>query len=114
MSELKLITPRRNFLVRALGFTAAGATLPVGILAVEDARSRIDHHQAELVKAWGDYYGAETVKTYADARVPGATYTSYGRQWPFTHSFALWAGDHPEWGLEAHARMMAQPGGWSS
>ncbi len=31
MSELKLITPRRNFLVRALGFTAAG----VGLVAFD-------------------------------------------------------------------------------
>jgi hypothetical protein len=76
MSELKLITPRRNFLVRALGFTAAGVTLPIGIVAADDPRARIAHHQAELEKAWRDYYGAAAVRTYADVRTPGANYTS--------------------------------------
>src|SRR3982074_1048766 len=57
MSELKLITPRRNVLIRALGFTAAGATLPIGIIAADDAGARIAHHQSELEKAWADYYG---------------------------------------------------------
>ena len=76
MSELKLITPRRNFLVRALGFTAAGVTLPIGIVAADDPRARIAHHQAELEKAWRDYYGAAAVRTYADVRTPGAPYTS--------------------------------------
>jgi hypothetical protein len=109
MSELKLITPRRNFLIRALGFTAAGATLPVGIIAAEDARSRIEHHQAELVRAWRDYYGSDAVRSYADVRPPEATYASFGRQWPFTSSFAIWGGSHPEWGLESHAWKMAQP-----
>jgi hypothetical protein len=61
MSELKLITSRRNFLIRALGFTAAGATLPIGIVAADDPRARITHHQAELEKAWRDYYGTENV-----------------------------------------------------
>jgi hypothetical protein len=32
MSEHQLITPRRNFLIRALGFTAAGATLSIPIV----------------------------------------------------------------------------------
>jgi hypothetical protein len=48
MSELKLITPRRNFLIRALGFTAAGATLPISIITADDAKARIAHHQTEL------------------------------------------------------------------
>src|SRR5882724_4602805 len=72
MSELKLITPRRNFLIRALGFTAAGATLPIGLVAADDPRARIAHHQAELEKAWRDYYGLATVRTYADVRPAGA------------------------------------------
>jgi hypothetical protein len=55
-SEHQIITPRRNFLIRALGFTAAGATVPVGILTLSDAKSRIDHHKAELTRAWCDYY----------------------------------------------------------
>jgi hypothetical protein len=52
-----LIVPRRNFLIRALGFTAAGATLPISIITADDARARMDHHEAELRKAWQDYYG---------------------------------------------------------
>jgi hypothetical protein len=57
MSELQLITPRRNFLIRALGFTAAGAVLPIAIITADDAQARIAHHQAGLEKAWRDYYG---------------------------------------------------------
>jgi hypothetical protein len=59
-----LIVPRRNFLIRALGFTAAGATLPISIITADDARARMDHHEAELRKAWQDYYGpAHNVRT---------------------------------------------------
>jgi hypothetical protein len=64
-TELKLITPRRNFLIRALGFTAAGATLPIGLVAADDPAARIAHHQVELEKAWRDYYGPGAVRTYA-------------------------------------------------
>src|SRR5882757_9360615 len=70
-SELKLITPRRNFLIRALGFTAAGATLPIGIVAADDPAAHIAHHQVELEKAWRDYYGPGAVRTYADVRGAG-------------------------------------------
>jgi hypothetical protein len=55
-SELKIIAPRRNFLIRALGFTAAGAVLPISIITADDAKARIAHHQAGLEKAWRDYY----------------------------------------------------------
>src|SRR5258705_12997118 len=79
MSELKLITPRRNFLMRALGFTAAGATLPIGIVAADVPKARIEHHRAELEKAWRDYYGSEAVRSYIDVRPCRATYTSHGR-----------------------------------
>jgi hypothetical protein len=34
-----LIVPRRNFLIRALGFTAAGATLPISIITADDAKA---------------------------------------------------------------------------
>lgn len=57
MNEHTLIVPRRSFLVRALGFTAAGATLPISIVTADDARARMDHHEAELKKAWQNYYG---------------------------------------------------------
>jgi hypothetical protein len=112
MSEqLKLITPRRNFLIRALGFTAAGATLPIGLVAADDPRARIEHHQAELVKAWGDYYSADKVRTYADVRLPGATYTSHGAQWPTFSSFVLAAGDDdiPSWIIDCHAHKCKMP-----
>jgi hypothetical protein len=52
-----LIVPRRNFLIRALGFTVAGATVPISIITADDAKARMDHHEAELRKAWQDYYG---------------------------------------------------------
>ena len=112
MSEqLKLITPRRNFLIRALGFTAAGATLPIGLVAADDPRARIEHHQAELVKAWRDYYGADKVHTYADVRPPGATYTSHGAQWPAWSSLLLAAGedDTPSWIVDCHSRKCEMP-----
>lgn len=71
MHDHLLIAPRRNFLVRALGFTMAGATIPIGIIAADDAKARIDHHEAELKKAWQDYYGP-SVRSKTD-RVPVGT-----------------------------------------
>jgi hypothetical protein len=99
MSELKLITPRRNFLIRALGFTAAGATLPIGLVAADDPRARIEHHQAELEKAWRDYYGPDAVRTYADVRPAGATYTSHDKEFPALSSFMICSsrGDGADW-----------------
>jgi hypothetical protein len=110
-SELKLVAPRRNFLIRALGFTAAGAILPIGIVTAEDARSRIAHHQAELEKAWGDYYGAANVRTFTDVRPQGATYTSYGKEWPALSGFMICASEGPgcDWAIESHARKCEQP-----
>jgi hypothetical protein len=68
MAEHTLITPRRNFLIRALGFTAAGAILPITIITADDAKARIDHHQAELEKAWRDYYAGRGVRTFIDRK----------------------------------------------
>jgi hypothetical protein len=62
MSESVLITPRRNFLVRALGFTVAGAAMSVPIITVANAKARIDHHTAELEKAFRDYYAGMDVE----------------------------------------------------
>ncbi|WOH53829.1 hypothetical protein [Bradyrhizobium sp. sBnM-33] len=56
MSEHQLITPRRNFLIRALGFTAAGVTMPIPIVTLADAKARMEHHKAQLMRAWSDYY----------------------------------------------------------
>ena len=67
-----LIVPRRNFLVRALGFTVAGATVPISIIAADDARARMDHHQAELKKARRDYYGPNyNVRDHVDIKPVG-------------------------------------------
>ncbi|WP_338688423.1 hypothetical protein V5279_23835 [Bradyrhizobium sp. 26S5] len=72
MSEHQLITPRRNFLIRALGFTAAGAAVPIPVLTLADAKSRMEHHRAELEKAWRDYYGPENdVRIHYDASPVG-------------------------------------------
>jgi hypothetical protein len=49
-----LIVPRRNFLIRALGFTIAGATVPISIITADDAKARITHHRRELERAWRD------------------------------------------------------------
>lgn len=56
-TETQLITPRRNFLIRALGFTAAGATVAVPITTLADPEARIQHHSRELEKALNDRYG---------------------------------------------------------
>lgn len=46
-----LITPRRNFLIRALGFTASGATLAVPIVTIASPEERARIHYAEFAKA---------------------------------------------------------------
>jgi hypothetical protein len=53
----QVIIPRRNFLVRALGLTAAGATMNLPIVTVADAKARMQHHIDGLQAAMGDYYG---------------------------------------------------------
>jgi hypothetical protein len=82
MSELKLIAPPQ-LPIRALGFTAAGAALPVSILTLDDAKARIAHHQAELERACVDYYGPAAVDKYcSELHAPGETYLSHGKSWP--------------------------------
>ena len=56
MSEHQLITPRRNFLIRALGFTAAGATVSIPVLLADDPHKRAAIHMGELVKALQEIY----------------------------------------------------------
>ena len=56
MSEHQLITPRRNFLIRALGFTAAGASVTIPVLLADDPHKRAALHMAELVKALKEIY----------------------------------------------------------
>jgi hypothetical protein len=111
MSELKLITPRRNFLIKALGFTAAGATLPISIITADDAKARIDHHRAELERAFRDYYGSEAVRSFIDVRPCKATYTSYGKERPALSSIMICASSDQkaQWALESHAYKCQQP-----
>jgi hypothetical protein len=70
MSEHQLITPRRNFLIRALGFTAAGATMSIPIVTLDDAKSRIEHHKAGLSRAWKDYYAGAICSVQGNALQP--------------------------------------------
>ena len=59
MSDGTLIVPRRNFLIRALGFTAVGTSVPVPVLALDTPQSRLDHHidgaKRELEAMWPGY-----------------------------------------------------------
>jgi hypothetical protein len=56
MTEHTLITPRRNFLIRALGFTAAGATLSIPVVLADSPQKRVEHHLQELNKALQEIY----------------------------------------------------------
>jgi hypothetical protein len=56
MSEHQLITPRRSFLIRALGFTAAGATVSIPVLLADNPQKRVDYHLQELTKALQEQY----------------------------------------------------------
>jgi hypothetical protein len=80
MSEHQLITPRRNFLIRALGFTVAGATVPISIITADDAKARIEHHRVELEKAWRDYYGISHNRTVHQASPAGLVVEAEGHQ----------------------------------
>src|SRR5947209_3989211 len=56
----QVIMPRRGFLTRALGFTAAGATLALPIVTVADARARAKHHMDRLHSALNELYPGTT------------------------------------------------------
>lgn len=49
-----LITPRRNFLVHALGFTAAGTTLTIPVVALASPEDRLMHHMKGAEQAFRD------------------------------------------------------------
>src|ERR1700730_8019308 len=61
-ADSKVIVPRRNFLIRALGFTAAGASMVLPVVALQSPEERIAHHFKELEAArrlgtrWGAAY----------------------------------------------------------
>jgi hypothetical protein len=61
MADTVLIATKRNFLIRALGFTAAGTALSVPIVTVADAKARMQHHIDGLQAAMAEYYGVQTV-----------------------------------------------------
>jgi hypothetical protein len=51
-----LLTNRRNFLVRATAYTAAGGAVTVPIVTVADAKARAQHHFDALHEALRDLY----------------------------------------------------------
>jgi hypothetical protein len=55
-ADSKVIVPRRNFLIRALGFTAAGASMVLPVVALQSPEERIAHHFKELEAAFRDLY----------------------------------------------------------
>jgi hypothetical protein len=55
-ADSKVIVPRRNFLIRALGFTAAGASMVLPVVALQSPEERIAHHFKELEAALRDRY----------------------------------------------------------
>lgn len=71
-AETVLITPRRNFLVRALGFTAAGAAMSIPIVTVADTKSKIEHHAKALRAALADHYPDLSVNLHCDLMAPDA------------------------------------------
>lgn len=92
-ADSTLITPRRNFLIRALGFTAAGATLSIPIVILADAKSRMDHHAKELEKAWREYYSTAHDVRICDQFVPlDAPYDWNGRPHHKLSAFSIFAG----------------------
>src|SRR5215207_8534949 len=78
MSESVLITPRRNFLVRALGFTAAGAAMTVPIVTVASAEERLKHHIDGAVAAFRDLFPGLPIVVRGNA-MDGNSVASYAR-----------------------------------
>ncbi len=65
-----LITSRRNFLVRATAFTAAGAAVAVPIVAVEGLRERVIFQAKALENACKDYYAGLDVRLMGNEHTP--------------------------------------------
>ena len=72
-----VILPRRNFLVRALGITTAGATVGLPLVTVPSARARAQHHVEGLKMALEELYPQSRIEVgghfpegdYADPRM---------------------------------------------
>jgi hypothetical protein len=96
MSEHQLITPRRNFLIRALGFTAAGATVSIPVLLADNPQKRVDYHLQELTKALQEQYPeakllgrARCSESWRGCTGPGdiiATVSAPGKSYPLDQS----------------------------
>jgi hypothetical protein len=69
-AETTLITSRRNFLVRALGFTAAGAAVAVPIITVAGLRERCQFHAEALERACREYYAGLDVRLHGNWHSP--------------------------------------------
>lgn len=69
-NDTALILPRRNFLVRALGLTVAGATVTIPIITQDDALKRIEHHRNGLEAAMRDYYAGLRVECVGNNHTP--------------------------------------------
>src|SRR5919202_6230956 len=65
-----LVTSPRNFLVRAFGLTAAGATCAVPIITVASVQERIAHHLKGLEDAYRDLYPGVPVLVRGNAMPP--------------------------------------------
>jgi hypothetical protein len=77
MSEHQLITPRRNFLIRALGFTAAGATVSIPVLLADSPEKRLAHHMEGVRRALGEMHPGVLMETsVAHPSWRGVTYPS--------------------------------------
>jgi len=77
-AEPQIITPRRNFLMRAFGFTVAGATIPIPVVVADDAEKRARYHLNELAKALQEQYpgcrmvgGLKSHEAWRDLIEPG-------------------------------------------
>lgn len=77
-ADATLIIPRRNFLVRALGFTAAGAALSIPIVTAASAKERMELHAKEFERAFREYYvGCDPRGITNDFKTPGDQITSF-------------------------------------
>ena len=94
LPSAQLVTSRRNFLVRAFGLTAAGATCTVPIITLADARARVEHHLKGLEQAFRDLYPGVPLKATYNETDPADVLD------PMRGSIAcalVFAGPHSEW-----------------
>lgn len=70
LPEATLIVPRRNFLIRALGFTAAGAAVSVPVVAMASAEDRLAHHLRGAEAAMREIFPDAAVKIVGNCPTP--------------------------------------------